>query len=191
MERRTQQERRETTERALLTATAELVVESGLRSVTLADVGRRAGYSRGIVTHHFGSKQALVEALVTASQTGFVPDLDHRGPGLHRLLDLVEGYVRAVTAAGVLSRAFLVLWAESVASADLGPVFRERDTLFRADLAADVEAGRAAGEVRPDARPEVVAAIVLAELRGLATPARAPGAGPRRPNPRGPRDAPA
>lgn len=168
MERRTQQERRETTERALLTATAELVVESGLRSVTLADVGRRAGYSRGIVTHHFGSKQALVEALVTASQVGFVPDLDDRGPGLHRLLDLVEGYPRAVTGAGVLSRAFLVLWAESVASAELGPVYRERDTLFRTDLAADVEAGIAAGEVRPDARPEVVAAIVVAELRGLA-----------------------
>ena len=168
MERRTQQERRETTERALLAATAELVVESGLRSVTLADVGRRAGYSRGIVTHHFGSKQALVEALVKASQTGFVPDLAGRGPGLDRLLDIVEGYLRAVAGAGVLSRAFLVLWAESVASAELGPVFRERDTLFRADLAADVEAGRVAGEVRPDARPEVVAAIVLAELRGLA-----------------------
>lgn len=168
MERRTQQERRETTERALLTATADLVVESGLPSVTLAEVGRRAGYSRGIVTHHFGSKQALVEALVTASQAGFVPGLDGLDPGLDRLLALVEGYLGAVGGIGSLSRAFLVLWAESVASPDLGPVFRERDALFRADIAADVEAGRDAGEIRADVDPAVVAAIVLAELRGLA-----------------------
>ncbi|MDL5156258.1 TetR/AcrR family transcriptional regulator [Actinomycetospora termitidis] len=168
MERRTQQERREATERALLTAAADLVVESGLRSVTLAEVGRRAGYSRGIVTHHFGSKQALVEALVTASQAGFVPGVDEFAPGRERLLVLVERYLGAVARIGSLSRAFLVLWAESVADADLGPVFRERDALFRADIAADVEAGRAAGEVRPDVDPSVVAAIVVAELRGLA-----------------------
>ncbi|WP_433799271.1 TetR/AcrR family transcriptional regulator [Actinomycetospora sp. CA-084318] len=168
MERRTQQERRETTERALLTATADLVVESGLSSVTLAEVGRRAGYSRGIVTHHFGSKQALVEALVTASQAGFVPGLDDLDPGLDRLLALVEGYLGAVGGIGSLSRAFLVLWAESVASPDLGPVFRERDALFRTDIATDVEAGRDAGEIRADVDPAVVAAIVLAELRGLA-----------------------
>lgn len=168
MERRTQQERRETTERALLTATADLVVESGLGSVTLAAVGRRAGYSRGIVTHHYGSKQALVAALVRASQAGFVPGLDALEPGLERLLALVEGYLGAVDGIGPVSRAFLVLWAESIASPELGPVFRERDGLFRADIAADVEAGRAAGDVRADADPAIVAAVVLAELRGLA-----------------------
>ncbi|GAA4847699.1 TetR/AcrR family transcriptional regulator [Actinomycetospora corticicola] len=168
MERRTQQERRETTERALLTATADLVVESGLRSVTLAEVGRRAGYSRGIVTHHYGSKQALVEALVKASQAGFVPGVDEVEPGLERVLVLVEGYLGAVGGIGSLSRAFLVLWAESVADPDLGPVFRERDALFRADIVGDLEAGRDAGDVRGDVEPAVVAAIVVAELRGLA-----------------------
>ncbi|HEY2221612.1 TetR/AcrR family transcriptional regulator [Actinomycetospora sp.] len=166
--RRTQQQRRDTAERALVRAAADLVVESGLPSVTLAEVGRRAGYSRGIVTHHFGSKQALIESLVRASQVGFVPGLGTREPGLDRLLDLLEGYLRAVAGIGSLSRAFLVLWAQSVASTELGPVFRERDTLFRADLAGDVEAGQAAGDVRPDVDPEIVAAIVLAELRGLA-----------------------
>ena len=168
MERRTQQERRETTERALLTATADLVVESGLRSVTLAEVGRRAGYSRGIVTHHYGSKQALVEALVKASQAGFVPGVDEVAPGLERVLVLVEGYLGAVGGIGSLSRAFLVLRAESVADPDLGPVFRERDALFRADIVGDLEAGRDAGDVRADVDPAVVAAIVVAELRGLA-----------------------
>jgi AcrR family transcriptional regulator len=32
--------------------------------VTLADVGKRAGYSRGLATHHFGSKGAMMQRLV-------------------------------------------------------------------------------------------------------------------------------
>ncbi len=73
--RRTQQQRRDQAETALLNAAAELAVEYGVRSLTLARVGERAGYSRGIVTHHFGSKQALLERLARATQTGFVPGL--------------------------------------------------------------------------------------------------------------------
>ena len=48
--RRTQQQRRDQAETALLNAAAELAVEHGVRSLTLARVGERAGYSRGIVT---------------------------------------------------------------------------------------------------------------------------------------------
>ena len=73
--RRTQQQRRDQAETALLNAAAELAVEHGVRSLTLARVGERAGYSRGIVTHHFGSKRALLERLARATQTGFVPGL--------------------------------------------------------------------------------------------------------------------
>jgi hypothetical protein len=48
---------------------------------------------------------------VRATQVGFVPALGAREPGLDRLLDLLEGYLRAVAGIGSLSRAFLVLWA--------------------------------------------------------------------------------
>ena len=64
--RRTQQQRRDQAETALLNAAAELAVEHGVRSLTLARVGERAGYSRGIVTHHFGSKQGLILSLFAA-----------------------------------------------------------------------------------------------------------------------------
>src|SRR5881398_3453227 len=80
--RRTQQQRRDQAETALLNAAAELAVEHGVRSLTLARVGERAGYSRGIVTHHFGGKQALVERLARATQTGFVPGLEDVEAGI-------------------------------------------------------------------------------------------------------------
>src|SRR3954454_23920151 len=108
--RRTQRERRDQAESALLTAAAELVVEAGVPALTLARVGERAGYSRGIVTHHFGSKQALLEALAHSAQSGFVTGLEDVPAGLEHLLRLITGYVGALAGAGQASRAFLLLW---------------------------------------------------------------------------------
>ncbi|WP_214404180.1 TetR/AcrR family transcriptional regulator [Pseudonocardia lacus] len=164
--RRSQAERREQTGSALLRAAAELVVEGGVQALTLARVGERAGYSRGIVTHHFGSKKALVDALARASQAGFVPDAPDE-PGLDRLLHLVDGYIGALGGTRTMSRAFLLLWAEATTSADLAETFRERDERFRADLRADVAAGIAAGTVRADVDPHDVAVAVLGQLRGI------------------------
>jgi AcrR family transcriptional regulator len=165
--RRTQKERREQAEAALLRAAAELVVEHGVRSLTLARVGERAGYSRGLVTHHFGSKQALLERLARASQAGFVPGLDGLPPGLDRLLRLIEGYLGALGEVGVLNRAFLLLWAEATTAPELAPIFRERDEAFRADLRDDVAAGIADGVIRPDVAPDEVAIAVVGQLRGV------------------------
>ncbi|MFF0163987.1 TetR/AcrR family transcriptional regulator [Streptomyces sp. NPDC005263] len=165
--RRTQQERREHTETALLHAAAELVVEQGVRSLTLARVGERAGYSRGIVTHHFGAKGALLERLARTTQTGFVPGLTDLPPGLDRLLRLIDGYIGALGEAGLMHRAFLLLWAEAATASELAPLFRERDEAFRADLRDDVTAGITDGDVRPDADPAEVAVAVVGQLRGI------------------------
>ena len=166
--RRTQQERRDQAEAALLTAAAELVVEQGVRSLTLARVGERAGYSRGIVTHHFGGKQALVERLARATQAGFVPGLEDLPPGLDRLLRLIDGYLGELGRIGVFNQAFLLLWAEAATQPDLAPIFRERDAAFRADLREDVEAGIAEGSIGAEAGADEVATAVVGQLRGIA-----------------------
>jgi AcrR family transcriptional regulator len=166
--RRTQQDRRDQAEAALLTAAAELVVEQGVRSLTLARVGERAGYSRGIVTHHFGAKRALVERLARATQAGFVPGLGDVPPGLDRLLRLIDGYLGELGRIGVFNQAFLVLWAEAATQPELAPIFRERDDAFRADLRDDVEAGITEGTIDPGLRPDEVAIAVVGQLRGIA-----------------------
>jgi AcrR family transcriptional regulator len=165
--RRTQQQRRNQAETALLNAAAELVVEQGVHSLTLARVGDRAGYSRGLVTHYFGSKQALLQRLAHATQSGFVPGLDGVPPGLGRLLRLIDGYIGALGQMRMPNRAFLLLWAEAATAADLAAIFRERDEAFRSDLREDITAGITDGTIRPDATAEDVAVAVLAQLRGI------------------------
>jgi len=165
--RRTQQQRRDQAESALINAAAELVVEEGVHSLTLARVGQRASYSRGLVTHYFGSKQELLRRLARATQTGFVPGLDGVPPGLDRLLRLIDGYIGSLGELRMMNRAFLLMWAEAATASDLARIFRERDEAFRADLREDVAAGIADGTVRPDTAADEIAVAVLAQLRGI------------------------
>jgi AcrR family transcriptional regulator len=165
-ERRTQQQRRADTERRVIDAATELIAARGSRAVTLGEVGRAAGYSRGIVHSHFGSREQLLEAVVRAAQQFPVPEVP--GPGLDRLGAVVRAYVANLSARTPATGAFLLLWSESIAGEPgLEALFGERDTSFRADLAALVRAGVDDGSVRADADPDAVAVLLLGLLRGI------------------------
>jgi AcrR family transcriptional regulator len=160
---RTQAERRAEAERKLLDAAMELVAERGVRAVTLAAVGERAGYSRGLVTHHFGSRQGLLDALTRDLQNRFqMPETDQRG--LARLLVIVDAYLADIQARALNSRVFLVLWAEALTSEpELREAFASRDARFRATLA---ECLQEADDLRPDIDPDALAHLLVGLLRG-------------------------
>src|SRR3954452_3794237 len=125
--RRTQAERRAETERRLLEAAVELIAEAGVSAVTVAATGVRAGYSRGIVNHHFGSRRALLDALAREMQGRFSAP-EAQGSGLARVLALVDAYLAGLGQRARDTQVFLVLWTEAIASdPDLRPVFAERD----------------------------------------------------------------
>lgn len=166
-ERPTQAERRAAAESALLVAAADIIGESGVNALTLARVGERAGYSRGLVGHYFGSKRGLVEKLTREAQSGFVPALDAWPPGLERLLVRIEGYLEALGGSRHRWHAFVRLWTESTADPELAAIMRERDERFRADVRLDVAAGIRTGEINREEEPAVVAVAVVAQLRGI------------------------
>ena len=81
-ERRTQPQRRAETERRVVAAATALIAQGGSRAMSLERVGQAAGYSRGIVNHHFGSKQRLLAAVVRDAQRIFdAPITQGNGPG--------------------------------------------------------------------------------------------------------------
>jgi AcrR family transcriptional regulator len=155
-------ERRAEAERKLLEAAMELVAERGVRAVTLAAVGERAGYSRGLVTHHFGNRQGLLDALTLELQNQFQPP-ETESRGLARLLEIVDAYLSDLRTRPLNARVFLVLWAEAIAAeTDLRPAFNERDARFRATLVECLEDG----EIRPDLDPAAFAHALVGQLRG-------------------------
>jgi len=163
--RRTQEQRRAETERRVVDAAMALIARSGSRAVTLAEVGEAAGYSRGIVYHHFGSRERLLEAVVDEAQRFDVPV--YQGDGLDYLVRIIEAYLRNVVRRTPSARAFLQLWGEAIAADPvLAPLFARRDADFRQLLANVVRQGVADGSVRSDANPAAAAVLVVALVRG-------------------------
>lgn len=163
--RRTQEQRRAETERRVLDAAMALIARSGSRAVTLAEVGESAGYSRGIVYHHFGSRERLLEAVVDKAQRFDVPA--YQGDGLDYLARTIEAYLRNVVRQTPSARAFLQLWGEAIAADPvLAPLFARRDADFRRFLANMVRQGVADGSIRPDANPAAAAVLIVALVRG-------------------------
>ncbi len=166
-ERRTQQQRREETERRLLAAATTLFAERGSRAVSLADVGRLAGYSSGIVSHHFGSKQRLLAAVIEQAQTFDVPESGTLG--LQRLTAALSTYLRTLRERAPGPQAFLQLWSEAVAADPvLAPLFQQRDAWFRGLIADYIRAGIDDGSIRADADPDTHAIALVGLVRGIA-----------------------
>ncbi|WP_229052399.1 TetR/AcrR family transcriptional regulator [Aeromicrobium sp. Leaf350] len=88
------------TARTVLRTATDLFVEQGVAAVSLDQVARVAGVTRGAVTHHFGSKSGMVRAVAAALQSDVAaavvaaaqeqPDpLDQLRSGSHAFLDAV------------------------------------------------------------------------------------------------------
>lgn len=165
--RRTQAERRGEARQRVLQAATSLVAAHGSRAASLAAVGAAAGYSRGIVHHHFGSKAHLLEELIKYTQTFDVPTVS--ATGLSRLTDFVGAYLGGMRDRSPRSEAFLKLWTESAgAEPSLAPLFAERDAQFREVLAQNIIDGIDDGSIRSDVDPQTAAVAIIGLLRGTA-----------------------
>ncbi len=163
--RRTQAERRALAEERVLEAAVVWIAAHGSSSLTLAGVGEAAGYSRGIVTHHFGSRDALLRRVIEDTRQFEEPV--YEGNGLRQLAATVEAYLRNIGSRRPAGRAFLRMWSEAVASdPSLQPLFAEQDASLRTRIAVVLHSGVADGSVRADVEVDEGAVFVAACLRG-------------------------
>lgn len=169
--RRSQAERRDESERRLLAAAAELVVERGIGAATFENIGARAGYSRGLATQRFGSKQGLIEALIDQLQHRMADILNARHvdelSGLEAVLTFVDAHLTTLEQDREL-RAYFVLLAASVADLSelRGPFVQAHKDVERR-LEALFLKGEAEGSVRPGLDADAAALMVGSLLFGL------------------------
>lgn len=165
--RRSQKERRETTTTLVIEAARRLIAEGGSHNVSIAKVGDEAGYSRGIVNHHFGTREELLRRVAIAAQGQFKLS-DDNARGFARLQNRLSSYLDALAHPGPAYRAFLVMWAEAIgAEPTLRSIFIERDAWFRQEIVSDIQQGIADGTVRPGVDPDATALILVGLLRGV------------------------
>jgi AcrR family transcriptional regulator len=165
--RRSQKERREETQRKVLAAATALIAQHGSRALTLAAVGEAAGYSRGIVSHHFGSRENLLRAVMRDAQAFSLPGAAETAADW--LAELVRAYLENVTSRRPSAAAFLQMWGEAIAADPvLMPLYAEQDAGFRRVIADKVREGVEDGSVRADADPDALAVSLVGLVRGIA-----------------------
>lgn len=94
--RRSQKERSADTSTRLMNATIDLLHDRGLARTTTPEIARQAGVSRGALTHHFTTREAIISASVadmlgkaTRDLHRFAEDFIARGGSSDEIVDYI------------------------------------------------------------------------------------------------------
>ena len=168
--RRTQEERRKQAEEALLNAAIELIAEQGVQQTSFIHIGKRAGYSRGLASHYFGSKEELVSAITLYLQDKFNSQLgDIEGVnGLDMLNRSIDSYFEYTFGTSKDARAYLVLWSAGLQENSDKRPFLEADKRTCARISAVIEIGKNDGSIPQSLDSAAFSEICLALMRGVA-----------------------
>lgn len=155
--RMTQAERTALSDSRMYDAAMQLISEIGTHNTTLKEVGERAGYSRGLASNRFGSKEALFANLVHDFNVKWVEELSRfvgGRTGLSALmagLDAVEDFL---VNQSTYMKAMYILWYESISiNNDLRVRLGEYHIVYRRDVERWVREGVAEGFIRPTMDP--------------------------------------
>lgn len=113
-QRRTQRERVDESSRRLAAAAIELIVEKGYANTTAKDIGLRAGYSRAMVAERFGSKEALMDAVLNEYETRIDIGVAADASGFDRAIAPVEAVCQFVAEDPTFLRAMFIINFEAV-----------------------------------------------------------------------------
>ncbi|MEY3975522.1 MAG: hypothetical protein RLZZ33_577 [Pseudomonadota bacterium] len=169
--RRRQADRAALSDRLLMEAAIELIVKIGINGTTLQAVGERAGYSRGLATHRFGSKAGLFGKVLQVASVDWLERVqvavgDRVGvDALAAATDAAEKFIRDRPEE---VRAMYLLWFLSIdPSADYKSNIAIVHKAQRRDVAQWVKAGQTAGTVDPSLDPLRVAEQYAASMAGI------------------------
>ncbi len=168
---RTQGERTALSEEAMTSAAVSLLVERGIAGMTLAEIGRRSGYSRGLVSHHFGSKAGLlahVHDSIASEWLRRVQEVVGASTGIVALQRVTDALLRfMLEEPNELRAMYLLRYASIDPSAEYrANVARVNRAHIRA-LAQWVEEGQQSGEIVKDTDAQLAAELLASSIDGL------------------------
>jgi len=166
-ESRTQVQRREEAETRIIEAAALILAEKGYDGFSLAGVGDKAGYSRGLPAHYFGNRSALLRRVAEYTIETFydaVSKLPKSDPGLPRLNALIRHYM--VSSKNKIVRALVIILAQSLIDEDLKPTIVALNERALSALQGEIEQGIRFGNIRSDIDVKRHGELIYSLLRG-------------------------
>jgi len=167
----TQAERTARAETGMIDAAIDLLNTTGIQGTTLVAIGDKAGYSRGLVTHHFGSKAGLFRAVlkrITASWTADLMTALGGDTGIAAFTAAIDAHLAHVLRHPEYIRAQNILWGAALdPSSEFKPNVAEFMRIQRESVAAWVRGGQEKGEILPEINPKRVAEQYYGGLIGI------------------------
>jgi len=161
----------------LVAAATEVIAERGVTGASLAVIGERAGTSRGLPTHHFGSKDALVARVASRAQDRVGDamlaaaarrrDAD-RMSALELLRLWVDTYLELFEHPTPDERVLIVMWGATFPSESSIEGMLDAERRAYDGWADVIERGRRDGSIRHEADPAACAVVLHGMLRGVA-----------------------
>ena len=168
---RKQSERSALSDRRLTESAIELLVKHGIQGTTLQAVGERAGYSRALATHRFGSKAGLFGNVLQVASKDWLERVQEAvgtRVGADALCAATDAAERFISDRPDEVRAMYLLWFLSIdPSAEYTSNIASVHNAQRRDVARWVLAGQEAGLVDAAAEPVRVAEQYAASMAGI------------------------
>lgn len=157
----------ERTRRALVDAALDVFADHGFAQLSIRQIAERIGTSHTALLHHFGSKDALLKAVMARREERENPGrtqlLRDRG-----LLDALPEIMRANAAIPGVIQLDSMLRVEALNPDHVAHEFVvDEHASFLASVRAELDSERAAGRLRDGLDLDVVARLITALVEGI------------------------
>jgi len=149
---------KERTVQEVLTAATSLFSEKGLHGTSIRDIEKASGVSKGLIMHHFSTKENLYAAVQNNLNKAYITWMADQRDSSKDLLDLVEKGIRGSLSYLKSNKEFrrIVLWSylEGLQQTT------DLDKRFTASLIQAMQGGQKDGLVRDDVKAFILPFII-------------------------------
>ena len=168
--RLTQAERTARSDERMFNSAIDLILRQGAHRATLREICENAGYSRGLATNRFGSKENFLAELLKHFNHVWTDHLqlrtrEHRG--IDALMNAIDGLAEFMIEQNRFLRGGYIIWYECLAGDNaIRTELAHNHVRYRADVGRWLREGVEDGTVRSDVNAEAFAAFYLSWVSG-------------------------
>jgi AcrR family transcriptional regulator len=164
------QERGTVAQRKMIDAAIALIAEGGLSHATLARIGERAGYSRGLADYHFESKSEIVQKIIEDITRRWDEQIRVTGPrrGMPALAHATHVAMAGLEQDPEVGRVLQVLASEApTLEPSIRQLLARHDESYRRRLRHWIIEAQCDGTARADVDPVAASVVIEGMLRGV------------------------